>query len=80
VLTGGSSVLAGLGEHLVNEVTPLMNGKTVAVPSMPERRNAAWAGASLMANLSSFDALWMRSSDYEDSGATAIHRICLPVD
>jgi actin-related protein len=79
VLTGGSSMIERLEERLQNDVAALMTGMDVKVFASPERRYAAWIGGSILASLSSFDAMWMRSSDYAEQGAAAVHRFCAPL-
>jgi actin len=78
VLTGGSSMLEGLQERLKSEVAAVLQSMEVGVFASAERRHAAWIGGSILASLDSFDTMWMRSSVYEEQGAAAVNRICIP--
>ena len=81
VLSGGGSLLPGLPERLharLNEIVPQMSMKVkvVAASTPSERRWATWIGGSILASLGSFQQLWMSKQEYEENGASAIHRKC----
>eukprot|EP00388_Colpodella_angusta_P001073 GDKJ01003598.1.p1 GENE.GDKJ01003598.1~~GDKJ01003598.1.p1 ORF type:complete len:420 (+),score=100.30 GDKJ01003598.1:24-1283(+) len=44
--------------------------------SPPERKYAAWIGASVLASLTTFHQLWMSKSDYDEVGPAMVHRKC----
>lgn len=81
IVSGGTSLLPGLTERLhsrLNELVPQMSMKVkliaTSVPS--ERRFSTWIGGSILASLGSFQQLWMSKAEYEEQGASGIHRKC----
>jgi actin beta/gamma 1 len=50
--------------------------RIVAVPSPPERKFSVWIGGSILASLSSFQAMWISKQDYNEFGPSIVHRKC----
>eukprot|EP00951_Prasinocladus_malaysianus_P003020 scaffold21515_cov19-Prasinocladus_malaysianus.AAC.1 len=48
--------------------------KVMSSPSMIERRFGVWIGGSILASLGSFQQMWMSKADYQEHGASLIHR------
>ena len=81
IVTGGTSLLPGLTERLqfrLNELVPQMSFKVkmIATTVPSERRFSTWIGGSILASLGSFQQLWMSKQEYEEEGASGIHRKC----
>jgi actin-like protein 6A len=81
IISGGGSLTPGLVERLhgkLNELVPQMSMKVkVLAPSTPqERRFSVWIGGSILASLGSFQQLWMSKQEYDEQGASGIHRKC----
>jgi len=81
VVSGGGSLLPGLTERLhsrLNELVPQMSMKVklVSPPTPQERRFSVWIGGSILASLGSFQQLWISKQEYEEHGASIIHRKC----
>jgi actin-like protein 6A len=78
VLTGGTSLLAGLRERLERgliEAAPQAAKIKVVAPTNPvERRFSSWIGGSILSSLGSFHQMWMSKREYEEHGASLIHR------
>ena len=78
VLTGGTSLLAGLRERLERgliEAAPQAAKIKVVAPTNPvERRFSSWIGGSILSSLGSFHQMWMSKQEYEEHGASLIHR------
>ena len=75
LLSGGSSMLEGLSERLHKELTTLVPISTnINIISPPERKHSAWIGGSLLSSLPTFQSMWIRKYDYEESGPSIIHR------
>ena len=53
-----------------------MKVKVIAPTTPQERRFLVWIGGSILASLGSFQQLWMSKQEYEENGASAIHRKC----
>ncbi|OMJ78082.1 hypothetical protein SteCoe_22192 [Stentor coeruleus] len=77
VLSGGSTMYAGIGERLTKELTnrapPSMKVKVVAPP---ERKFSVWIGGSILSSLSSFQQMWVSKAEYEEAGPSIVHRKC----
>ena len=67
----------GMGERLQKEVTtlapPTMKVKVLA-PS--ERKFSVWIGGSILANLSTFQQMWITREEYDETGPAIVHRKC----
>eukprot|EP01062_Namystynia_karyoxenos_P058869 TRINITY_DN50321_c0_g1_i1.p1 TRINITY_DN50321_c0_g1~~TRINITY_DN50321_c0_g1_i1.p1 ORF type:complete len:415 (+),score=162.29 TRINITY_DN50321_c0_g1_i1:95-1246(+) len=78
VLCGGNTLFPRLEDRLSREVQELapkgMQAKCVA---FPERKYSAWLGGSLLASLSTFPCMWLAKKEYDDFGASAIHKKAL---
>ena len=77
VLSGGTTMYEGMGERLQKEVTtlapPSMKVKVLA-PS--ERKFSVWIGGSILANLSTFQQMWITREEYDETGPAIVHRKC----
>jgi len=77
VLSGGTTMFAGIGERMTKELTSLapstMKVKTVAPP---ERKYSVWIGGSILSSLSTFQQMWISKGEYDESGPTIVHRKC----
>ena len=77
VLTGGTSMLPGIADRMQKEISalapPTMKIKIIAPP---ERKYSVWIGGSILASLSTFQQMWISKAEYEDSGASIVHRKC----
>lgn len=77
ILSGGTTMLTGLPERINKEVTarcpPAMKVKVIA---QPERKFMVWIGGSVMAALSTFQAMWISKQEYDEVGASIVHRKC----
>lgn len=78
VLTGGCSMLPNVRERLEREVSALAPGiakvKVISSLTSVERRFSTWIGGSILASLGSFQQMWMSREEYEEHGASLIHR------
>ena len=78
ILSGGNTLFEGMAERLWQELHSLApSNNRVKVFSPPERLNSAWLGASTLASLSTFQAMWITKQEYDESGPNIIHRKCL---
>jgi centractin len=75
VLSGGSTMFAGFGQRLLNEVKTLAPPDTklkIIVP--PERKSSTWTGGSILASLGTFKNMWISQSAYKEYGASILHQ------
>jgi len=77
VLSGGTTMFAGIAERMDKEVTnlapPTMKIKVIAPP---ERKYSVWIGGSILASLSTFQQMWISKEEYDESGPSIVHRKC----
>jgi actin beta/gamma 1 len=77
VLSGGTTMFAGIGERMDKELValapPTMKIKVVAPP---ERKYSVWIGGSILASLSTFASMWISKEEYDESGPSIVHRKC----
>ena len=79
VLSGGSSMYNGLPERLTKEIkalAPQSIKEEVQVIASPERKYAVWIGGSILSSISSFETMWITKKEYEEFGATIVHKKC----
>lgn len=78
VMTGGSSQFNGLRDRLERELLEVgpqaARIKVMAPANNLERRFSVWIGGSILASLGSFQQMWMSKREYEEHGASLIHR------
>ena len=77
VLSGGTTMYGGLGDRMQTEVQalapPTMKVKIVAPP---ERKFSVWIGGSILANLSTFQQMWISREEFDEAGPGIVHRKC----
>ncbi|ODM92564.1 actin [Orchesella cincta] len=77
ILSGGTTMLAGLHERLQKDMTEACNDAVTAkVVAPPERRYSVWMGGSVLCSLSSFQDNWISRAEYNESGSSVVHRKC----
>lgn len=78
VLSGGTTMFAGIGDRMVKELTALAPATmNVRVIAPPQRMYSAWIGGSILASLDTFQEFWITRTEYEDFGAGIVHRKCI---
>jgi len=77
ILTGGSTMFPGIADRMAKEIAalapPTMKIKVIAPP---ERKYSTWIGSSILASLSTFQQMWISKQEYDESGASIVHRKC----
>ena len=48
----------------------------IKVVNPPERKFSVWIGGSILASLSTFQAMWINKLEFEESGPNLVHRKC----
>jgi len=77
VLSGGTTMFAGIGERMTKELTALApSTMTIKVVAPPERKYSVWIGGSILSSLSTFQQMWISKGEYDESGPTIVHRKC----
>jgi len=77
VLSGGTTMFPGIGERMTKELTALApSTMKIKVVAPPERKYSVWIGGSILASLSTFQAMWISKAEYDESGPSIVHRKC----
>lgn len=77
VLSGGSTMFPGATERVSKELQTLIPSTTkVNVVGPPERQFLPWIGGSILSSLTTFQAMWISKSDFQEHGAAIIHKKC----
>eukprot|EP01024_Parvocaulis_polyphysoides_P017240 TRINITY_DN17620_c0_g4_i2.p1 TRINITY_DN17620_c0_g4~~TRINITY_DN17620_c0_g4_i2.p1 ORF type:complete len:377 (-),score=65.50 TRINITY_DN17620_c0_g4_i2:108-1238(-) len=77
VLSGGTTMFPGIAERMTQEVTALSpQSMKIKVVAPPERKFSVWIGGSILASLSTFQAMWISKQEYDDMGPTIVHKKC----
>lgn len=75
VLSGGSTMFPGFGDRLLNEVRKKApKDMKIRISAPPSRKYSTWTGGSILASLATFKTMWIRKSEYEEHGASIVHR------
>ncbi|MEM8962860.1 MAG: actin family protein [Acidobacteriota bacterium] len=76
-LSGGTSLLSGLGERMQAEVAAVApSGATVNVTTAPDGRYAPWIGGSRLVSSPSFEDRWISQDEYGQHGDEVVHSKC----
>jgi len=77
VLSGGTTMFAGIGERMTKELSALApSTMKIKVVAPPERKYSVWIGGSILSSLSTFQQMWISKGEYDESGPTIVHRKC----
>ncbi|XP_072409686.1 uncharacterized protein [Chiloscyllium punctatum] len=79
VLSGGNTLLTGLGARVQKEISsmlPLDLSKYVHISSPANRDFTVWSGGAALASSSVIDHAWISREDYYEFGPKIVHRKC----
>ncbi|KAI3926638.1 hypothetical protein MKW98_014285 [Papaver atlanticum] len=77
ILSGGTTMFTGIADRMSKEITALApNSMKIKVVAPPERRCSVWIGGSVLASLSTFQQMCISKCEYDEFGASIIHRKC----
>ena len=79
ILSGGTSLIRGLPERLAKEVkeqVPETMKPLVKVLASADRKYSVWLGGSILSCISSFSSNWITAEEYNETGASIVHRKC----
>lgn len=78
LLSGGSTMYEGIAERLLKEIeSRAPKAVNVKVIATADRYLAVWRGGSTLTSLSTFASMWITKEDYEEHGASIVHRKCI---
>jgi len=77
VISGGTTLFAGIAERLFKEITALAPASMkVKVIAPPERKYSVWIGGSILSSLSTFQQSWILKEEYDEQGPSIVHSKC----
>jgi actin, other eukaryote len=77
VLIGGNTLFPRLDERVQKEMSLLApKGVVAKCVAFPNRQYSSWVGGSILASMSTFPCMWVSKSEYDDYGASIVHRKC----
>jgi len=77
VMSGGSTMFEGIDARVKKEISELApQSMTVKVIAPPERKYSVWIGGSILSSLSTFNEMWIKKEEYDESGPQIVHRKC----
>jgi len=77
VMSGGSTMFPAIDTRVKKEITALApNSMQIKIVAPPERKYSVWIGGSILASLSTFEEMWIRKEEYDESGPSIVHRKC----
>ncbi|KAI8888074.1 Actin/actin-like protein [Backusella circina FSU 941] len=79
VVTGGNTLFPGFNERLNYELPLKAPGSKIKIHSAgspTERKSSSWLGGSILASLGTFHQLWVSRAEYQEFGASIVHRKC----
>jgi len=77
VLSGGTTMYPGIADRMQKEITNLApSAMKIKIIAPPERKFSVWIGGSILGSLSTFQNMWISKQEYDESGASIVHRKC----
>lgn len=77
-LSGGNTMIKNFNDRLQAELEKTVSeGVKIKIIAPPERRFSVWIGGSVLATLATFQSSWITKGEYDDTGASIVHRKCL---
>jgi len=77
VMSGGTTMYKGIPERVQKEIKSLApDSMTIKLIAPPERKYSVWIGGSILASLSTFEEMWIKKEEYDESGPSIVHRKC----
>jgi actin len=77
VLSGGTTMFKFLPERLNKEIGNLApSAVKPKVVAPPERKYSVWIGGSILSSLTTFQSMWIKKHEYDESGPSIVHNKC----
>merc|ERR1712130_451602 len=77
VLSGGTTMYPGIADRMQKEITALApSTMKIKIIAPPERKYSVWVGGSILASLSTSQAMWITKAEYDEAGPSIVHRKC----
>jgi len=77
VLSGGTTMFPKIAERMKKEMEDQAPASIdIKIVAPPERKYSVWIGGSILSSLSTFEEMWIKKEEYDECGATIVHRKC----
>jgi len=77
VMSGGSTMYKGIPERVQKGIKAMApDSMTIKIIAPPERKYSVWIGGSILSSLSTFEEMWIKKEEYDESGPAIVHRKC----
>lgn len=77
VLSGGSTMFEGIAGRVTKEIKQLApDSMTIKVVAPPDRKYSVWIGGSILSSLKTFEEMWIKKEEYDESGPGIVHEKC----
>jgi actin-related protein len=77
VMSGGSTMFEGIADRFHKELIKLAPANAeINIVASADRKYAVWKGGSTLATLTTFKSSWVTAEEYQEYGASIIHRKC----
>ena len=77
ILSGGSTMFPGFDDRMQKEMLFLApSSLKIKIIAPPERKYSVWMGGSIVASLPSFKQKCISRKEYDEFGASIVHRKC----
>lgn len=76
VVTGGTSLLPGLENRLISDLSRFLtsfNIQSFSNPHLIERSNSVWIGAGVLASMNSFENHYITNEEYKEQGEAIVN-------
>ncbi|XP_030069444.1 actin-like [Microcaecilia unicolor] len=77
VLSGGTTMFPGISDRMQKEFTFQASGTMkMKIIAPPERKYSVWNGGSALASMCTVQQMWVSKQEYNEFGASTVHRKC----
>jgi len=77
VMSGGTTMFNLIDKRMQKEMKDqAAQNMVVKIIAPPERKYSVWIGGSILSSLSTFEDMWIKKDEYDESGPSIVHRKC----
>jgi len=77
VMSGGTTMFENIDKRMEKELTALApSAVKIKIIAPPERKYSVWIGGSILSSLQTFEEMWIKREEYDESGPSIVHRKC----
>jgi len=77
VLSGGSTMFEGIENRVTKEIkASAPDSMQIKVVAPADRKYSVWIGGSILSSLKTFEEMWIKKEEYDESGPGIVHEKC----